>query len=247
MKKLALTILILCVSNVALGQDQDAADKALNALKAELNQKIKAHKNALRTGNEKTRAQLKDQPTPAIVYEKKFLDFATAHPKTNAARQALIWVAKRGSGTGASATAIEALLKNHWDDPLIHEVYGGITYHPDAKPFYEAILTRSKHKKAQALACYYLAKALANSTDYSVLEEAEAKKTLALLNRAQTEFKDLLGGPRLKMMASCLYKMKHLQIGQVAPDIKGADVDGQSFKLSDYRGKVVLLIFWGDW
>jgi hypothetical protein len=35
--------------------------------------------------------------------------------------------------------------------------------------------------------------------------------------------------------------------GNVAPDIEGADLDGVAFKLSDYRGKVVFLDFWGDW
>ena len=38
-----------------------------------------------------------------------------------------------------------------------------------------------------------------------------------------------------------------LAIGKVAPEISGIDVDGRKFKLSDYRGKVVVLDFWGDW
>ena len=37
------------------------------------------------------------------------------------------------------------------------------------------------------------------------------------------------------------------QVGQQAPDIQGEDLDGISFKLSDYHGKVVVLAFWGDW
>src|SRR5258705_202705 len=36
-------------------------------------------------------------------------------------------------------------------------------------------------------------------------------------------------------------------VGEVAPDIDGADVDGNRFKLSDYRGQVVALVFWGTW
>jgi hypothetical protein len=39
----------------------------------------------------------------------------------------------------------------------------------------------------------------------------------------------------------------HLSIGKEAPEIEGDDIDGESFKLSDYRGKVVLLDFWGHW
>jgi hypothetical protein len=38
-----------------------------------------------------------------------------------------------------------------------------------------------------------------------------------------------------------------LNIGQVAPEIEGEDLDGKHFKLSDYRGKVVVLDFWGNW
>jgi hypothetical protein len=38
-----------------------------------------------------------------------------------------------------------------------------------------------------------------------------------------------------------------LAIGQPAPEIVGHDIDGKPLKLSDYRGKVVLLDFWGNW
>ena len=37
------------------------------------------------------------------------------------------------------------------------------------------------------------------------------------------------------------------QVGKVAPAITGEDLDGETFSLSDYRGKVVMLDFWGDW
>ena len=37
------------------------------------------------------------------------------------------------------------------------------------------------------------------------------------------------------------------QIGNLAPEIEGMDLDGQFFKLSDYRGKVVLLDYWAHW
>jgi hypothetical protein len=37
------------------------------------------------------------------------------------------------------------------------------------------------------------------------------------------------------------------EVGQLAKEIEGEDIDGKRFKLSDYRGKVVLLDFWGNW
>lgn len=44
-----------------------------------------------------------------------------------------------------------------------------------------------------------------------------------------------------------LFELRNLAIGKVAPDITGKDADGVEFKLSDYRGKVVVLDFWGEW
>jgi cytochrome oxidase Cu insertion factor (SCO1/SenC/PrrC family) len=38
-----------------------------------------------------------------------------------------------------------------------------------------------------------------------------------------------------------------LRVGTEAPEITGEDIDGVPFKLSDYRGQVVLLDFWGNW
>jgi RNA polymerase sigma factor (sigma-70 family) len=43
-----------------------------------------------------------------------------------------------------------------------------------------------------------------------------------------------------------LFRFRNLSTGKVAPDIEGEDTDGKKFKLSDYRGKVVL-DFWGHW
>ena len=43
------------------------------------------------------------------------------------------------------------------------------------------------------------------------------------------------------------HDLEDLAIGKVAPEIEGTDVNGMPFKLSDYRGRVVLLDFWGDW
>ena len=43
------------------------------------------------------------------------------------------------------------------------------------------------------------------------------------------------------------FERERLQIGMKVPDIEGEDIDGTEFKLSDYKGKVVMIDFWGDW
>ncbi len=44
-----------------------------------------------------------------------------------------------------------------------------------------------------------------------------------------------------------LFALHHLAIGKTAPPIEGKDLDGKRFELSEYRGRVVVLIFCGDW
>ena len=41
--------------------------------------------------------------------------------------------------------------------------------------------------------------------------------------------------------------LQNLAVGKAAPEIKGVDIRGKPLSLSDYRGKVVALVFWGTW
>ncbi len=43
------------------------------------------------------------------------------------------------------------------------------------------------------------------------------------------------------------FVVRSLMVGKTAPDIVGTDLDGVPFKLSDYRGRVVVLVFSAEW
>ena len=47
--------------------------------------------------------------------------------------------------------------------------------------------------------------------------------------------------------SSELRERGELKVGQPSPEIVGKDLDGRTFRLSDYRGNVVVIDFWGDW
>jgi hypothetical protein len=53
--------------------------------------------------------------------------------------------------------------------------------------------------------------------------------------------------PLSEMAGGELFEIRNLGIGKTAPDIEGDDLDGNKLKLSEYRGKVVVIDFWGNW
>ena len=75
----------------------------------------------------------------------------------------------------------------------------------------------------------------------------------SLLERVIAEYGDLRlphpfnQTPLGEMARGELYRLRNLSIGKVAPEIEGEDMDGRKLKLSDYRGKVVALVFWATW
>lgn len=50
-----------------------------------------------------------------------------------------------------------------------------------------------------------------------------------------------------KLITEHRHLVEKLTPGKVAPDIVGTDIDGVEFRLSDYRGNIVVLFFTGEW
>jgi len=61
--------------------------------------------------------------------------------------------------------------------------------------------------------------------------------------RGLTKDDEPLGGKARKE----LHELRDLAVGRVAPEILGQDAEGKQFRLSEYRGNVVLLTFSGNW
>lgn len=190
--------------------------------------------------------------TPTEVWAGKFLDFAEANASDQAGVDALLWITQQNRRClvfkEANDIAIDRLVTKHPGTP------------ETAVAIYEMRKARSP-KTAENL------KRLA-STDNATL------RGLAIYGQAYRAFKGKrhdeakqlfqrvldehagLSVPGLgdrdpiliqPLLEQCIFEMNALQIGMEAPDIVAIDIDGVEFKLSDYRGKVVLLSFWGDW
>lgn len=56
------------------------------------------------------------------------------------------------------------------------------------------------------------------------------------------------GGPSpAEVAAEELYSIRELAVGKPAPEIEGTDINGRPMRLSDFRGKIVALVWWATW
>jgi hypothetical protein len=118
-----------------------------------------------------------------------------------------------------------------------------------------SFLEKDSRRDVQGAACLALAKSLKNRADEMAESQAKdaeklRKESEELFERVTKKYADVktpFGGTIGDQAKSELFELRHLSIGMQAPEIEGEDADSKKFKLSDYRGKVVLLDFWGHW
>jgi hypothetical protein len=163
-------------------------------------------------------------------------------------------------------------LRNARLGPLCQRVSYGFC--KEYETFLRAVLARNPHRKVQATARLSLGHFLNNrlqrldlckerpvlAREFAGLYGKEylakllrqdrgqaVKEIEAVFEQAARKYGavKLPGGDTVAARAgAALFEIRHLSVGKEAPDIEGRDQDGKRFKLSDYRGKVVLLDFW---
>lgn len=112
---------------------------------------------------------------------------------------------------------------------------------PDgAAAFLDKVIAESPHDVAKAWAYYWKSRPLSGrgASDNDKAKGAELAAQAEKL-AGNHWLGDKIRGPK--------FKEEMLQVGLVAPNIVGEDIDGVKFQLEDYRGKVVVLDFWGFW
>jgi thiol-disulfide isomerase/thioredoxin len=122
-----------------------------------------------------------------------------------------------------------------------------------ALAFLRAASAANPDRETRAWASYWLAYRLrGQAAGEPSAEKAEktSKESEAVYQQVLDKYADVPDGQRGtlgKRAEAALTELRRLAVGQVAPEIDGEDVDGKRFNLSDYRGKVVVLDFWGHW
>lgn len=146
--------------------------------------------------------------------------------------------------------SLERLLTDHLRSPSIASLAGELVYGapewsaPQAAAALRAILAGNENEDVQAFGMGQLALLVGLDARFG---DAGREEALGLLARIGERFaeREFLGMDAEHFVAGARHEIEHLRLGQVAPDFAAVDQDGAAFQLSDYRGRVVVLDFWG--
>jgi hypothetical protein len=176
-------------------------------------------------------------------YAGRFLELAKKHPADPAAIDALAWIATNVRSGKENDEALEVLFRDHVQSEKIGAVCSMLVYSqaPGVEDKLRAVVEKNPHHATQGQACYALASYLHRRG-----KSAESEKLFEQVAEKYADVKHWRGS-LADAAKGDLFEIRQLAIGKEAPDIEGEDIDGQKFKLSDYRGKVVVLDFWGHW
>jgi hypothetical protein len=141
--------------------------------------------------------------------------------------------------------AVNVLLADHIESEELSALGQLVSHWSSTPEFHSKVMNslreKSKHPKVKAAATLSLAQGLAQK------DAAKAKALYQELMSTYAKLEAGWGGTFGDVAERALFEMEHLQIGMVAPDFESVDETGAKFKVSDYRGKVVVLDFWGYW
>ena len=166
--------------------------------------------------------------------------------QSGSSRARLFLLQNAGAGGEETATWIEGMIDDSPDADWMGELITQLPslsagLGPDrVEKLYRRWMEKSQDKRRKLELKFGLGSMLLGIYADDEVRGAEA---LALLQEVKEADPDGLG----RDVDGAINQLLYLRVGAVAPDFDAETVDGVAFKLSDYRGKVTVLEFWGFW
>ena len=138
---------------------------------------------------------------------------------------------------------INALFARHVGEAVIGSVLPKLedTKLLDLEPTFVSVIDNHPDQQTRALALLCFARYSGNNERRKTCEAA-----LGYLKQAYGDV-PYQSATFAAAVDDALYFYNHIAVGAQAPAMVGEDADGAVFRLADYRGKVVMLRFWGNW
>ncbi len=196
-------------------------------------------------------------PRPEGAFKPRFKAHAERHAGNSEAIPALVWLMQAGATSGEpdadARAALETLTRTHAGDPAMADQIEQLRYfswqfgRDPMLALFEKVARENRNPKAAAWAEFNTAYVLygdAMGDPPHADRSADKKRAAEIFRKVARAHADSEAG---KAAAGYVFEMDHLQVGMKAPDFEGEDVDGRKIRLSDFRGKVVVIDFWGYW
>jgi len=204
-----------------------------------------------------------------------FMTLAREHADDPAALKALAWIIVNVREGDQPEAAVQMVLEQHLADENTKDICPQLIKTPTiaGEKLLRGLIDKSSHQSVIANGCFYLAEHLREQlrlhqaissqpatrrrfeqfygkqfTAQLVARDAGqmTQEMEGLYDRLATDFADVDKELTEKSQTQ-LNEIRHLAIGKPAMEIEGEEIYGEKLKLSDFRGKVVVLTFWGHW
>jgi len=237
----AVLIAVPCAAEEGKTAAAKSVDKAIAAFEKET---AAFREKVMAAPAEKRRELSKEGPDAGPVI-KQVIGFLKESPQDAGVPAAAGWLMAQRTAAVDRAAIYGSLIEHHLESPDLGQACLATLYDSgDAvEPFLESVFKKAGEAQAKAAAAYVLSYKLRRAGEDQ--QEKRVEYLRAVVEHAgDLEFR----GRSIKAAAEGeLFAAENLGIGKEAPEIEGEDTAGEAFKLSDYRGKVVVIDFWGDW
>jgi hypothetical protein len=201
---------------------------------------------------EKKSAEL-EAKDPSASYVKEFAALAERAKGTEVGAKALLQVVQndRGEPGGPATKALSTLIAQYLQSPALKELpmilqYGGSIDRAARIDAFNKLIAGSPLDDVKAGSLFGLATLMMDS-HASADDKAQARRLFADLEKRYGTLASPMEKTYSVLAQSFLFELDHLQLGMQVPDFESTDETGAKFKLSDYKGKVVVVDFWGFW
>jgi len=186
-----------------------------------------------------------EAPTPRNMAE--LLALLESAPASRDALEAATWIILNTPDGPEVQKAGDVILREHTADTNLLQLCKELDrLRPRCSTnLLEAFLKNNPSAVVRATACFSLATLLKEEARFGQNPKATAEAE-RLFERLTTEFAGIgpVGFHLAHRARPELHELRHLTIGKPAPETEGEDPEGQRMNLRNYRGNVVVLVFW---
>jgi thiol-disulfide isomerase/thioredoxin len=246
-----------CVKKV---DEKQTPREEFAALRADLNKDLREWSSEYQKAEAAEKGKLMPQRQEIVQkYGKRAFDLARKDYKSDVALDALSMAIQAGNSK-VKKDAGEALVGNFADSDKMPAMIAKLAQGENSDTTLAALAEKSTKKEIKGPAMYA---ALENEIEEVDSGEGRGKKTATdadftavkaklakvIANYGDVDYINVQGKPSKinKLGEKQVYFLDNLVVGKTLPDIDTELLDGKKVKISDYRGKVVVLDIWATW